>query len=222
MKYLKKFANHSAYNSAKDGLALPNVSHCVQENDVHYNPAPDPCQQHDWVYIGGKRWATKNIGACTESDFGNYYQYGKGARQYTATSGDSVYDGAENPLAASADTATQVWGDDWRMPTKDEFLTLIENTDYEWTSINGVYGGKFKAKRGSNYVFFPAAGQYINGALKGVGNFGMFYNSTPHNNNGAYYFNFSDGYKSAQNYDSRTYGNTVRAIFIGDIDDDDD
>ena len=37
-KYLKKFQNHSAYQSAKSGLILPNVSLCITEDDVHYNP----------------------------------------------------------------------------------------------------------------------------------------------------------------------------------------
>lgn len=41
MKYLKKFENHSQYESyiATD-YAKPNVSICVQENHVHYNPIP--------------------------------------------------------------------------------------------------------------------------------------------------------------------------------------
>ena len=39
MKYLKKFQNHSQYESyiATD-YAKPNVSYCVTEGDVHYNP----------------------------------------------------------------------------------------------------------------------------------------------------------------------------------------
>lgn len=45
-KYLKKFADHSAYQSFVQGgepnFIKPNVSHCVQENDVHYNGIPQP------------------------------------------------------------------------------------------------------------------------------------------------------------------------------------
>ena len=40
MKYLKLFTSHSDYNTAKDNLDKPNVSHCIQENEVHYNPIP--------------------------------------------------------------------------------------------------------------------------------------------------------------------------------------
>ena len=40
MKYLKKFETHSQYETYINGsdVALPNVSLCVQQNEVHYNP----------------------------------------------------------------------------------------------------------------------------------------------------------------------------------------
>lgn len=40
--HLKQFANHSAYQAVEDNLDLPNVSLCVQENEVHYNKEIDP------------------------------------------------------------------------------------------------------------------------------------------------------------------------------------
>ena len=43
MKYLEKFATHKqylAYINGSDAL-LPNVSLCVDNDDVHYNPAED-------------------------------------------------------------------------------------------------------------------------------------------------------------------------------------
>ena len=38
MKYLKKFENHTEYEEVRQNLILPNVSLCVAENEVHYNP----------------------------------------------------------------------------------------------------------------------------------------------------------------------------------------
>jgi len=39
MEYLKLFENHTQYESfVGGGMLRPNVSHCVSENDVHYNP----------------------------------------------------------------------------------------------------------------------------------------------------------------------------------------
>lgn len=38
MKYLKKFENHSQYEAyLEEGMILPNVSYCEDNNDVHYN-----------------------------------------------------------------------------------------------------------------------------------------------------------------------------------------
>ena len=42
---------------------------------------------HEYVEIGGIKWATMNVGASSETDYGNYYQYGKGAAQYATTNG---------------------------------------------------------------------------------------------------------------------------------------
>ena len=40
--YLKLFETHSQYEAYMGGeIALPNVSHCISENEVHYNPIHD-------------------------------------------------------------------------------------------------------------------------------------------------------------------------------------
>ena len=117
---------------------------------------------HEYVDLGlpsGTKWATMNVGASSETDYGNYYQYGKGADDYQVTSGQSDYSGTENPLAASADTAVQVWGGSWHTPTQTQFEELTATTTDTWETINGVNGAKFTATNG-NYVFFPAAGEY--------------------------------------------------------------
>lgn len=107
----------------------------------------------------GLLWATCNVGATTETEYGFYYMYGKGANTYYSY--DTPYNGSENPLASSADTATQEMGSGWRMPTRSEINELVENTTYSWATINGVNGGKFTSKSNPNaYVFFPAAGYY--------------------------------------------------------------
>ena len=158
-KYLKKFETTAQYDAAKSGLILPNVSLITENNKVEYNPLQPtpPAPSHDYVDLGlpsGTKWATMNIGATSITDYGNYYQYGKGAATYQETSGDTPYEGEEDPLAASADTAVQVWGGSWHMPSSAQCQELLENTTYEYTTINGVYGCKFTAQNGQ-YVFFP-------------------------------------------------------------------
>lgn len=43
MKYLKKFQNHTQYETYINGdnVSLPNVSLCVQQDEVHYTPMPE-------------------------------------------------------------------------------------------------------------------------------------------------------------------------------------
>ena len=174
-----------------------------------------PTPSHEYVEIGGIKWATMNVGANSITDYGNYYQYGKGAAQYAATSGQSDYSGRENPLAASADTAAQEWGGTWRMPTQAELQSLKANTNYTWeTNFNGsgVNGGKFTDKTDSSkYIFIPATGYYEEGALSDASSFGYFWSSTPNGGYSAYFLYFLDGnsYVSSQ---GRYYGLSVRGV----------
>ena len=64
MKYLRKFENNAAYESAT--LDLPNVAYCEEEHEVHYNPYVDPYNGHAYVDLGlpsDTKWATMNVGA---------------------------------------------------------------------------------------------------------------------------------------------------------------
>ena len=155
---------------------------------------------HEYVDLGlpsGTKWATMNIGASSENEYGNFYQYGKGANQYAATSGQSNYSGTEDPLATSVDAAAQVWGGNWHMPTKAQCEELTANTTYEWTTIDGVVGSKFTASNG-NYIFFPAAGYYGNGSQGGVGSYGEYWSSSPDSKTNAYGLRLRNGYKNVQ------------------------
>lgn len=41
-KHLKLFANHTAYEAVKNNIDKPNVVMCQQEDEVHFNPTPQP------------------------------------------------------------------------------------------------------------------------------------------------------------------------------------
>lgn len=189
---------------------MPNVS-CAMDNltTVHYNPLPF-IDGHEYVDLGlpsGTKWATMNVGALSETDYGNYYQYGKGEAQYSATSGDSNYSGTEDPLAASADTAAQVWGGSWHMPTRAQMQELTANTTYQWVTNykgSGINGGTFTATNGA-VLFFPAASIWYNGSQLNVGSFGYYWGSSPDGSNDAYNLHFYDGFKAVDS-SRRDYG----------------
>lgn len=90
--YLKKFetiSQYNAYTADTENFILPNVSLTVDNNTVHYNPSTPPTPSHDFVEIGGVKWATMNVGANSVTDTGLYFQWGD-TQGYTA---DQVGDG---------------------------------------------------------------------------------------------------------------------------------
>lgn len=58
-------------------------------------------------------------------------------------------------------------GGDWRMPTKEEFEELVNNTTQVYTSLNSWDGFKFTASNG-NSIFLPACGYYGDGIQQNV------------------------------------------------------
>lgn len=213
-KYLKKFETEAAYTAAESSLILPNVSLITENDRVAYKPYTAPIiDGHEYVDLGlpsGTKWARMNIGANSEAEYGNYYQYGKGASQYAATSGQSEYSGTENPLSSAADTVVQVWGGSWHMPTWDQLKELTANTTYEFTTINGINGGKFIAQNG-NYVFFPASGYYFNGSQSDVGSGGFYWGSAPNGGSSARLLNINSSSNSVITR-VRSNGYSVRGV----------
>lgn len=204
MKYLKLFSNHTDYEEARQNLILPNVSLCAQENEVHYNPYVDPYAGHEYVEIGGLKWATMNIGASQPSDYGLYFAWGD-TQGYTAeqvgsgegqkyfgwadykygngtsspgTTGMTKYNATDGKtvLEASDDAAVANWGGSWRMPTTAEFQALGAAVNTAWTQVNNVYGILCTDKTDSSKtLFFPAAGYCDSGSVEGVGNLGYYW-----------------------------------------------
>lgn len=134
-------------------------------------PPPINANGHEYVDLGlpsGTLWATMNVGASSETDYGNYYMYGMGSKTYDST--DTPYTGTEDPLDLTKDTARQVWGGDWHMPTETQGFELIENTTYQWVDNyqeSGVNGATFTAQNG-NVLFIPAASCFCVDTIDGT------------------------------------------------------
>jgi len=217
MKYLKKFENHIEYDSAKEaGLILPNVSLCAQENEMHYNPYVDPYNGHAYVDLGlpsGTKWATMNVGANYETDYGLYFQWGD-TQGYTAEqvgigegqkefgwadykfnpSGDgstfTKYTGSDGKtvLDLEDDAARAIWGGSWKMPTGAQFQELL-NTEYctnVWTTVNGINGRLFTSVSNGNTLFIPAAGWASHGSVSVVGSYCSVWSSSLDSSNVTY------------------------------------
>ena len=159
---------------------------------------------HAYIDLGlpsGLLWATCNVGADNPEDYGDYfawgetqpkdtynwstYQYCNGIDDWNTltkycTNADFGYNGFTDNLTTllpEDDAATANWGSGWRMPTKEEWQELYNNTTVIWTTQNGVNGRLFTASNGDS-LFLPAAGFRGEGDLYTAGSFGYYLSSS--------------------------------------------
>ena len=137
--------------------------------------------------------------------------WGKGSSQYNSS--DSAYSGDRTTLSLSMDAAYQVMGGSWHTPTKIQLEELIANTTYEWTTINGVNGGKYTASNG-NYIFLPAVGRYSGGTLSFSGTDGYYLSSDREDSesNWVYSLSCDDDNPAVSTYAHLTHGCSVRGV----------
>ena len=149
--------------------------------------AKDPDCEIGWVQLweDGPKFAVCNIGAENNKaeDYGGYYTWGGTYKNGTGIEWQDDHNTGSVDLKGEYDTATKLWGDNWRMPTKEEFEALInnENCTCTWATQNGVNGLLCTGKEGtafaSNSVFLPAAGYFpIDTDVRGMG--GYYWSST--------------------------------------------
>ncbi len=126
--------------AAKDGSGIKAECQVTVEQAIN---------GHEYVEIGGRKWATMNVGATTvagsyETCFGDYYAWGETQPRYESITRTGVNDASftwrngyssgyssdnyptytGTTLDASHDAATANWGGTWRTPTKAEYEAL--------------------------------------------------------------------------------------------------
>ena len=130
--------------------------------------------QQDYVDLGlpsGTLWATCNVGAKTETEYGDYFAWGEidTKKEYTW---ETYKYGDENnikkytkedkleELELDDDVAYTCGKDDWHIPTAEQFRELKEHTRYKWHNNyndSGINGMLFTGENG-NTIFLPAGG----------------------------------------------------------------
>ncbi len=159
---------------------------------------------HEYVDLGlpsGTLWATCNVGATTPEGFGDYFAWGEtrpknyydwSTYKWCNSEHDRTinltkycnyssygYNGFTDNLTTLQpcdDAAAANWGGDWRMPTKEDWWELFNNTTLIWNTKNGVYGMFFIASNGQS-LFFPAAGCRYENEIVVVGSRGLYWSS---------------------------------------------
>ena len=178
-----------------------------------------------WVQLweNGPKWATINVGVASTSAtgadlYGGYYTWGGSAAQVAGSFTDDHNFGTTNLSNTSnpiTDTATKLWGNNWRMPTQTELQALKTNCTWSASSAGCTVTGKGDYASGS--IFLPFAGyfDYDSKTVSGAGTFGDYWSSTYYDDGGAndnaydMYFNSSTPSVSEHN---RKYGYSVRAV----------
>lgn len=206
---------------------------------VHAPETPEP--QGDWVDLGlpsGLLWATRNVGASSPEDYGDYfawgetspksmynwdtYIYGYGTDEWPwvhltkyNTVSNYNYGPIDNltTLQPGDDAATANWGSGARMPTRQEWGELHIYCSSVWTAQNGVNGMRFTGPNG-NSLFLPAAGGRWDDELGYAGSCGYYWSSALDTGrpNYAWDFVFNSGIAGGVYHDDRYYGQSVRAV----------
>ena len=234
MEYLRLFQTEDAYGKAT--LNYPSVSLTEDDNVVHFD------EKSLFVDLGlssGTKWMKCNIGATKETDYGLFFQWGDtvgydedsaaahstwstcpgngGASSYD-TSALSTWDTTnltDNVLNTSVDAAYAHTNGKAKMPTQTQVQELINETNNEWTTIDGVAGIKFTNKTDSSkYIFIPAAGCFSGGSRSYKGSSGYVWSSSLYTSSigNAFSLYFYSSYVSASHFLSRFYARSVRGV----------
>lgn len=166
--------------------------------------------------------ANGNYSMGSETDYGCYFSWGniEGHNRsegydfdtYESTPGAQVSTNIASNDSAH-DAALACLGSPWHMPTNDDFQELYDNTDSEWTTIDGINGYKFMKKTDhSVYIFFPAAGRGNGTSIQFTGSHGYYWSSSWRINNTAYDLHFSSSTIEPRNSSSRRRGFPIRAV----------
>ena len=169
--------------------------------------------EHEYVDLGlpsGLLWATCNVGADTPEAYGDYFAWGETTPKDIYTEETYTYSENTSILPPEHDAATANWGDGWRMPTREEFEELYNNTTVTWTQQGGVNGRLFTASNG-NSLFLPAAGHRFMGGLWALSLEGRYWSCSLSNPTVAWFFDFNSGFYGISS-DTRDKGQSVRAV----------
>ena len=193
---------------------------------------PEPEQEGDWVDLGlpsGTLWATRNVGASSPEDYGDYFAWGETTPKsyfywnnymWSDTEGCELYryNGDDGKMVLDpADDAACANYPNGRTPSIDQFNELMTQCSWQWTTRNDV-GGVLLTGPNGNTMFLPATGQYDCSTPIGMGSQGDYwsrnrYSGSVYCADGLY---FDGGYWMCGLWNNylRYRGLTVRAVRI--------
>lgn len=155
-------SNEDPWVSTTSGWSGPTYS---PSPSVHSEPNAGP---HEYVDLGlssGTFWATMNVDAQSLTDSGAQFAWGELTSKDSFTSGNYRWPSTQKynstdgltELELEDDVANYAWGGGWHIPTKEQFMDLINNTTITTVVVDGVTCWKFEAN--DNYILLPLSTQ---------------------------------------------------------------
>lgn len=240
------------FNGALSNL-LPNTTYYVRayavnekgrgySNEMSFTTEDGDCDcnvpEGDWVDLGlpsGLLWATRNVGASSPEDYGDYFAWGEtqpksdydydtynyyrcdnfdcGWIKYCNDSATGYHNYMDNLtiLQPGDDAATVNWGGGARMPTIEEWEELCSHTTC--TCIDGMSSGLCFTGSNGNSIFLPAAACRIGKEIGYVDLEGFYWSSSLDYVDYPWYLYLRvDGEIGLHSFHSRIWGNSVRAV----------
>lgn len=170
------------------------------------------------------KWSNMNLGAKTCEEYGDYYAwaatqpktpYSQDNAPYWGVNKYTKYTSSYSRLDNTDDAATQLKGSGWRIPTADDFSTLMNNCNYKGITKNGVDGLLLTSKTTNNSIFFPYAGYYKDSDLKD--GYLYYWTSVVDPSNSRYAKSAVQSVHDGPiyiGYDLRYYGLPIRAVLV--------
>ncbi len=145
MKYLKLFENHSQYVGCVLGgtMMKPNVSHCINENEVHYNPLKwsseyftiESLEDDNTIYLKASDSAiTKTVSASTDNGktWAEYVSSigDNGTTLATLNKGDKLLVKGENSTYSTSDARYNQFKTTGRFEAKGNIMALANGDSF--------------------------------------------------------------------------------------------
>lgn len=184
----------------------------------------------------GTLWAAWNIGASVPEEYGLYFAWGETAPKsnyawstYKFGNGSnfSKYNSTDGltELELEDDAAYVILGKDWRMPTHEEELELVNECSWESVTVNGISGYKITGPNG-NSIFMPRGGlydgtdySYEGTKLSNVNSCGWYWSSTLNAKGSAYAQGLCFYPSLLTNVcdHERSDGHNIRPVYVGGV-----
>ena len=150
----------SRYDVNSDGSVNISDAVLVVNKILHGNGNEnDSMEAIDLGLPSGTKWASCNLGASSPEESGGRYAWGETEEKLVYSHETYVHRdwstgknrNIGNDISGTVYDAAHVkLGGWWHMPSQEEYEELVNYCTYEWTTLNGVQGGKFTGPNGKS------------------------------------------------------------------------